>query len=72
MLEYITIGHQYFWSTFYTFVQGMTPLHGGAASGLKIVPDPHCRFQSKVNSNKKIKSAFWLIKRKVYLLTGKE
>ena len=31
----MTIGHQYFCSKWYTFAMAMTPLHGGATSGLK-------------------------------------
>ena len=35
------IGHLYFCSIWYTFVQFMTPLHGGAANRLKSMTHPH-------------------------------
>ena len=38
MLEYMTIGHQCFYSKRYTCAQAM---HGGAANGLKSMTQPH-------------------------------
>ena len=37
----MTSGHQYFWSKWYTSVQAMMLLHGGAANGLQIITYPH-------------------------------
>ena len=31
----MVIGQHYFWSKWYTSADAMTPVHGGAASGLK-------------------------------------
>ena len=38
----MTIGHHYFCSKWYTSAMAMTPLHGGAAGGLKGTTHPHC------------------------------
>ena len=38
----MTIRHQDFYSKWHTSAQSITPLHGGAASGLKSVTHPHC------------------------------
>ena len=41
ILEYNTIGHQYFCSKWYNSAMALTSLHGGAASGLKSVTSHH-------------------------------
>ena len=41
MLEDMTSGHQYFSNKLYTSAQVMTPLHGGADSGLKSMARPY-------------------------------
>ena len=41
LLEYMTIGHQYFCSKRYMSAETMTPLYGDAASGLKSTTHPH-------------------------------
>ena len=37
----MTIRHQYFCGKWYTSALAMTPLYGGAASGLKSMTHPH-------------------------------
>ena len=37
----MTIGHDYVYSKWYNSAHVMTPLHGGAASGLKSMIHPH-------------------------------
>ena len=39
----MTIGHQYFCSKWFNSAHAMTPLHGGATSGLKHMTHPHYR-----------------------------
>ena len=50
---YMIVGNQYFWSKWFTSVQVMTPLHGGAANGLKSTTHSHCFWskQTVVNLN---------------------
>ena len=47
--EYMAIGHQYFRNKWSTSVQAMTPLHGGAANGLKIMFNPHYQYPSDIS-----------------------
>ena len=41
ILEYMTIGHQYVCSKWYTSALAMTPRHDAAAGGLKGMTNPH-------------------------------